>query len=65
MGIVASRLRRQRIKKRRKEIEEKVKKGELHLYNEGLKYRDNLITFKDIYTSELNALDIASKRLDK
>ncbi len=62
---------------RRKEIEEKIKKGELtqeYIYVEeslsdrrncfGIR-RDNLITFNDIYTSELNGLDIASKRLDK
>ena len=63
--------------KRRKEIEEKIKKGELtekHIYVEkimsdrrncfGIR-RGNLITYEDIYTSELNGLDIASKRLDK
>ena len=64
-------------KVRRKEIEEKIKKGELtqeYVYVEELLSdrrncfgirRGNLITYKDIYTSELNGLNIASKRLDK
>jgi hypothetical protein len=64
-------------KVRRKEIEEKIKKGELtqeYVYVQGLlsDHRNffgirhgNLITFNDIYTSELNGLDITSKRLDK
>ncbi len=64
-------------KVRRKEIEEKIKKGELtqeYVYVEGLLSdrrncfgirHGNLITFNDIHASELNALDNASKRLDK
>lgn len=66
MGIVRAPWWRQKIKERRKEIKEKIEKGELHCddyYIEKRKYRDNLITFKDIYTSELNGLNIASKRL--
>ncbi len=46
---------------RRKEIEEKIEKGELTIKD----YSKGAVTFNDICASELNALDIASKRLDK
>ena len=59
MGIIGAAWKRQRIKKRRKKIEEQIEKGELTMKNYGVRE----VTLKDLMTSELNAIDIASKRL--
>ena len=45
----------------RKEIEEKVEKGELTMKD----YSKGGVTWNDIHASQLNALDNASKRLEK
>lgn len=61
MGIFRAPWKRQRIKKRRKKIEEQIEKGELTMKDYGVRE----VTFKDIHTSELNRLNNALKGLGK